>query len=230
MTDPTFVLVPGAGGSAWTWHLVAAELERRGRSVVSVDLPGDDERAGLPEYVDLVVEAAEGHGDVVLVALSLGGFSASLACPRLPVVELVLVNAMVPAPGESAGEWWGAVDQNAARRAMDVREGRDPDAPYDPSVTFFHDVPADVAAAAAENDRDETGTVFETAWNLPAWPDVPTRVLAAADDRCFPLDLQRRVSEERLGITPEVIPGGHLAPLSQPVELVDRLLAASAPR
>jgi pimeloyl-ACP methyl ester carboxylesterase len=60
-------------------------------------------------------------------------------------------------------------------------------------------------------------------WPLAAWPKVPTRVLAARDDRFFPLEFQRRVARERLGVTPDEMPGGHLVALSQPTELTDRL-------
>ena len=53
---------------------------------------------------------------VTLVAQSMGAFSAPLTCDRLPVDELVLLNAMIPAPGETAGEWWGNTGQAEAMR------------------------------------------------------------------------------------------------------------------
>ena len=61
----------------------------------------------------------------------MGAFSAPLTCERLPVSELVLLNAMIPTPGETAGEWWGNTGQAEAMRSNDVREGRDPDAGFD---------------------------------------------------------------------------------------------------
>jgi len=42
-------------------------------------------------------------------------------------------------------------------------------------------------------------------------------------DRFFPLDFQRRVARERLGLDVDVIPGGHLAALSRPAEVAERL-------
>ena len=36
----------------------------------------------------------------------MGAFTAPVACARTPVRLLVLVNAMIPSPGETAGEWW----------------------------------------------------------------------------------------------------------------------------
>jgi alpha-beta hydrolase superfamily lysophospholipase len=53
----TFVPIHAAGDGAWSWHLVARELRQRGHDVVAVDLPADDESAGLWDYADAVVDA-----------------------------------------------------------------------------------------------------------------------------------------------------------------------------
>src|SRR5256884_544339 len=103
----TFVLIPGAGGTAWYWHRIVPLLRRAGHEAIAVDLPGDDPAAGLPEYTDQVVGAIGGRGDVVLVAQSLGGFTAPLVAAKVPVASLVFVNAMIPRPGETPGAWWG---------------------------------------------------------------------------------------------------------------------------
>jgi pimeloyl-ACP methyl ester carboxylesterase len=52
---------------------------------------------------------------------------------------------------------------------------------------------------------------------------VPTRFLQATDDRFFPLEFQRRLVRERLGMELDEMPGGHLVALSRPAELADRL-------
>ena len=44
----SFVLIPGAGGSAWYWHRVVPLLREAGHGAIAVDLPGDEEAAGLP--------------------------------------------------------------------------------------------------------------------------------------------------------------------------------------
>ncbi len=218
--SPTFVLVPGAGGMASYWHLVQQELTGRGFANVAVDLPGDDPRAGLPEYVDLVVQAASDVDDAVIVGQSIGGFSASWAAGLTPIRQLILLNAMIPNPGETAGEWWSNTRSGEAKRAYDIEQGRDPDAPFDDEL-FLHDVPP--ANLIDEEQRDETETIFETPWGLPAWPDVPTRVLAGIDDRLFPFEFQQRVARERLAIDVEAVPGGHLPALSRPAELTEAL-------
>jgi hypothetical protein len=220
----TFVLVPGAGGQAWYWHRLVPELERRGHAAVAVDLPAGDDHAGLAAYADAVVAAAGNRAPVVLVAQSMGGLTAPLACTRLPVELLVLVNAMVPLPGETGGEWWTTTGQAEAQAAHFRREGLGGD-PEDLAVTFFHDVPGDVAAEAQRQPFAQSGRPFEDPWPLDRWPDAPTRVLAARDDRLFPAPFQGRIAAERLGLDADEIPGGHLVALSRPAELADRLVS-----
>ncbi len=224
----TFVLVPGAGGVGWYWHRVVPLLEAAGNRVVAVDLPAGDERAGLAEYADAIVAAADGAPDVVLVAQSLGGFSAPLAVDRLDVRRIVLVNAMVPRSGETFGEWWDAVGQSAASRAYAEREGRDPDAPFDEVEVFFHDVPPEeTAEAMRRGEPQQAEKPLDEPWPLDAWPDVPTSAVAGRHDRIFPEELQRRYLGDRLGIEPTVVDGGHLVALSNPEGLAEVLLHAA---
>ena len=102
----TYVLIHGGGGSAWDWHLLVPELRARGHDAVAMDLPSEDPSAGLSEYADAVVEVVGERTGLVVVAHSLGGFTAPLVCERVPVDQLVLVAAMVPSPGET-GETGG---------------------------------------------------------------------------------------------------------------------------
>jgi pimeloyl-ACP methyl ester carboxylesterase len=61
-------------------------------------------------------------------------------------------------------------------------------------------------------------------WPLDSWPDVVTRLLICTDDRFFPVAFQRRVAAERLGATPDEMPGSHCVMLSRPVEVAERLI------
>ncbi|MGW3247832.1 alpha/beta fold hydrolase [Streptomyces sp. NPDC001070] len=226
MTATTFVLIPGAGGGTWYWHLLVPELRRRGHDAVAVDLPTADDSAGLEEYADAVVAAAGDRAPLVLVAQSMAGFSAPLACDRLKdrVALLVLVNAMFPAPGETAGDWWAATGQTEARRALDLAEGRPVDGEFDPLVTFFHDLPRPVVDEALGQEHRQSDTPFGIPFPLPAWPDVATRVVVGRDDRLFPAGFQQRVARERLGAEADVLPGGHLVALANPVGLAELLV------
>ena len=220
----TYVLIPGAGGSAWYWHRVEPELQRRGHDVVAVDLPAADDSAGLVEYTNTVVEAIGNRDQIILVAQSLGGLTAPLVCERVKVNLLVLLNAMVPVPGETGGDWWTNTEHARARAEHAAREGRILKDEFDPLEDFFHDVsPEVVAEAMSRAEPAQSGTPFACPWPLARWPDVPTRFLQGRDDRFFPLEFQRRVVRERLGIPVDEMPGGHLVALSEPLELADRL-------
>jgi len=208
----TYALIHGAGGTSWYWHLVSSRLHGLGHEVVAVDLPCDDDQAGLAEYVESVVEAVGPRQDVVVVGQSLGAFTAPLVCDRLPVSLLVLVAAMVPTPGESPGQWWS----NTGHVFPD---------PFDPADVFAHDVPGDLAAEIPNHLREQSDRPFADPWPLAQWPDVPTRALLCRDDRFFPAEFERRVVRERLGFDPDEMPGGHLPALAQPDELVRRLEA-----
>ena len=58
--------------------------------------------------------------------------------------------------------------------------------------------------------------------------DLPTHVIVGRDDRFFPAGFQRRLARERLGVEPDVLPGGHVLALAQPGALARRLLAYAA--
>jgi pimeloyl-ACP methyl ester carboxylesterase len=146
---------------------------------------------------------------VVLVAQSLAGFTAPLVCQQVPVALVVLLNAMIPRPGERPGEWWTNTRHDAARRQQNRRDGRAANAPFDPLTDFFHDVPQPVIDEAwAQGEPRQSDTVFASPCSFETWPAVPTRVLIGRDDRFFPADCQRRVARERLGISADEMQGG----------------------
>ena len=226
----TYVLIPGAGGDSFYWHYVVPELEAAGHDVVAPDLPAGDDAAGLNEYADAVVAAVGSRTrDLVVVGQSMGGFVAPMLCDRVPVRQIILVNAMVPAPGESPGEWWENTGSGEARRAAAERDGRSVDGDFDVTVEFFHDVPDDVRAEVmSRGEPRQSDTPFAKPWPLEAWPDVPTHAISSRNDRFFPIEFQRRVLRDRLGITPEEMDGGHCVAWSRPAELASRLMAATA--
>lgn len=216
-----FVLIPGAGGSAWTWHLLVAELTRRGHEAVAVDIREDDPALGLEDYAATVLKAVDGRAETVLVAHSMGAFTAPMVAERTPLRTLVLVNPMTPLPGETPGEWWDATGQPAAREAAELAAGRAPEMTEE--VVFFHDLPEPLREAARRDSRGPSATPFGQPCAFTHWPEIPLHVVVGRDDRLFPLAFQQRVARERLGVEPDVMNGGHLLALSRPTELADRL-------
>jgi len=208
----TYVLIHGAGDSAFYWHLVAPELEERGSEVVAIDLPCEDESAGLAEYADTVDEAIGDRTGLILVGQSFGGFTAPLVCARRPVELIVLIAGMIPLPGEKGDDWPANSGYPGSAAGADGE-----------LALFYHDVPPALAAEALARGRGQAEAPGRQPWPLDSWPDVPTRYLLCRDDRLFPASWMRGVVRERLGIEPDEIDGGHCPALSRPGDLSERL-------
>ena len=218
----TFVLIHGAGDVGWYWHLVAQELLRRGHDVVAPDLPCDDDSAGLVEYTDTVVDAIGDRQDLVVVAQSFGGFTAPLVADRLPIERLVLVSAMIPAPGERGEDWFANTGWEQAVQEQAKRDGGKTGSD-DPHVVFYHDVPRTLAEEALRRGRRQSATPGLSPWPLEAWPAVRTNFVLCTNDRFFPPDFMRRVVADRLQVIPDEIAAGHCVALSRPKELAEML-------
>ncbi len=199
----TYVLIHGAGDSAWYWHLVVPELRARGHDVVAADLPCEDDSAGWTDYGDAVVRAIGERTDLVVVAQSLGGFTAPLVCARRPAQLMVLVAGMIPAPGEAGDDYWTNTRYAEARRDVVAR---------DDIELFYHDVPRALAEEAMRHGRRQAESIGHEPWPLDRWPDVPVRFLLSRDDRLFPAEWLRGVVRDRLGIEADEIEGGHCRP------------------
>jgi predicted alpha/beta hydrolase family esterase len=218
----SFILIPGAGGMAWYWHRVSPLLERAHQEAIAVELPGDDESVGLNDYAEIVVRAIGARSNVILVAQSLGGFTAPLVCARTSVRMLIFVNAMIPRPGETAGAWWENTGALKARAAAAGAGGYS--AEFDLPTYFLHDVPEAILRDGPSDQRPQADAIFKERCRFERWPSIPIRVITSVNDRFFPLEFQRRLARDRLKMKTEVLPGGHLVALSNPQGLVDLLL------
>ena len=205
----TFVLVHGAADRAASWDEVAAALRGRGHDVVAVDLPCEDDGAGLVAYADVVAGAVGEREDLVVVGHSLGGYTAVLLADRLPTRMLVLVTAMVPRPGETPMEFWANTGH---------RFGND-----DVIETYLPDATPEQAERALALGRDQSGTPMDQPFPLDAWPEVPTRYLACTRDNFNPPEWTRAMVRDRLGIEADEIDTGHCPYITRPEELANRL-------
>ena len=224
----TFVLIPGAGGNGSYWSQVVTELESRGHRAIAVDIRQDDPALGLPEYAEITTAAIGEHRDVVLVAQSLGGVTAPMVARNRGVRMIVFVNAMIPRPGETPGQWWDNTGAVQAREAGDRAAGRP--GGFDVDTHFLHDLSEEVRAQmSAEAPREPADTPFGQPCQFSSWANMAVKVLIGRDDRFFPAEFQRRVARDRLGISdPDVIAGGHLIAKSNPAGLAEKLLAYAA--
>ena len=182
----TYVLIHGAGDVGWYWHLV--------------------------ERVEAIGDRRE---DLVVVAQSYGGYVAPLVCDRVPARLMVLVAAMIPAPGESADQMWVNTRFDDAERPESDDSGT--------LAVFYHDVPRTLAEEALSRGRSQSETTSAEPFPLAAWPAVATAFILCRHDRLFPAAWLREVVRHRLGIEPEEIDSGHTPALSHPDELTDLL-------
>ena len=209
-----FAFIHGAGDVGWYWHLVETELRARGHRTVAPDLPVENDRAGLNEYADVVVDAVGDGRDVIVVAQSFGGYVAPMVAGRVDARLIVLVAGMIPSPHESAA-------------TMFATTGWHPEPVEDTSTRalFYHDVPPELATEAMRRgNRPQSETPGSQPWPLDAWPAVPTRFILCRNDRFFPPTWLRPLVQARLGITPDELDSGHCPALSQPQELARRLV------
>jgi pimeloyl-ACP methyl ester carboxylesterase len=221
----TFVLIHGAGDAGWYWHLAEAELRSRGHRTLAPDLPCDVPAASLDDYVRAATGAAAGRRDLVVVSQSYGAFTATVAAARLRARQLVLLAGMIPAPGETPGQWW---DNTGYREAAEEQARLDGGTTGndDPLITYYNGVPRALAEEALRRGgRGESSAVWNTPWPLDAWPDVPTRFILCQDDHFFPAVFMRRLARQRLDAVADEIPGCHCAALSHPAELSDLLVS-----
>lgn len=106
----TFVLVHGAFHGAWCWFKLTPELEKRGHTVITLDLPGagDDKTPVatvtledcIKRIADVVLAGAE---PVILLAHSLGGVPATAAAEAVPqaIRRLIYLSAFIPRSGDA---------------------------------------------------------------------------------------------------------------------------------
>jgi pimeloyl-ACP methyl ester carboxylesterase len=132
--NKTYVLVHGAWSGKYVWNASKTMLERRGETVITLDLPshGDDqtplEQATLEGYKQAVINAIGERSNVILVGHSFGGMVISAVGEAVPekISKLVYVAAYLPRNGESlfglsqedknskVGMYWNQTSQTAA--------------------------------------------------------------------------------------------------------------------
>lgn len=219
------MLIPGAGTDPRVYNATIEALGGLDQEALAPPLPLDDQLAGSSDHADAVAEAAPRNQDLIVVAHSLGAFAGTLVAAREPVALLILLAPMIPRPGETAGAWWANTRHEDAITDVLLRHGPMSSWGQDAvEEVFLHDVDPAVAAANERFAGAPGRGMFTEPWPLERWPDVPTRVLVPREDRLFPLDFQRRVARERLGLEIDEMAGGHVPMLSRPGELAARLV------
>ena len=145
----TYALIPGAGGDAWEWHLVARELEARGHVAVARLAPDGRRRRGL----ERVRRCGRGGDRRSIrrrprraVARRLHRAARLRAAPGRPHRPPQRDD---PGPRRDRQRLVGATSAAARRSARTSRRSASRDrTPEDDRVIYFHDVPDAVVEEA----------------------------------------------------------------------------------
>ena len=197
----TFILVPGAGHTAWCWHKLVPLLESAGHRAIAVDLPGTGENRAhavadltLDIWADHVADQVrQAEAPVLLAGHSRGGFVISEAAERVPdeLAGLIYLTAIIPQPGQSLLEAAGydpaivppIVDGCMEKFSDEVAIER-----------FYHRCAPEDAAEACRHlyaepyapDSAASGVTWER------WGRVPRAYIECADDIALDLKAQQR--------------------------------------
>ena len=227
MTTSTFILVPGAGGDAFYWHLVAPLLRDAGHEAVAVRPPRGRGRR-RPRRVRRRDRPRDRRSPRRRARRPVDG---RLQRPdgrraRGGVARIVLVAPMIPVPARrpaSSGRERAGRRARAARSPRAATRTRRSTCTRRSSTTSPPTWPSACSSRATARDEGES---LRGPWPLAAWPDIPTPVIAGARDRLFPLAFMRGSRRDRLGIEDvAVVDAGHLPALSRPEELARAIMS-----
>jgi pimeloyl-ACP methyl ester carboxylesterase len=229
---PTYVLVHGGQQGSWAFDLLVPELHKRGRVGIAVDLPIGDPDAGADAYANVIIRSiAEIPGEIVLVGHSMSGLVIPLVASRRAISRLVFVCAAYPEPGRSH------MDVKASQPGEAVAEGpasawHQPGEfhllpPEAARAYFFDDCPAELQDWAISRMRPQARKPLREITPLTSWPDTPSTLIIAADDRCIPKESAVRTAARLFGVRPIEIPGGHCPSVSRPARLADVMVRAA---
>jgi pimeloyl-ACP methyl ester carboxylesterase len=239
----TFVLVHGAFQTADRWAPVAAKLQEKGHTALTVNLPGrsGDGRAlgevTMDDYIAAVSSAINGvDGKVVLVGHSFGGMTISGVAEAMPerIATLVYVAAYLPKSGDSMQSLAATDHHNGFKQDSFVVAADYSHAsllPRDRIAIFAADAPADMAQAIADAMVDEPLQPIATPVTLTPerFGTVRAAYVATLADMAVSTPLQLTMIGR--GNVDEVIPlpTGHSPHSVAPDDLVTALIAASTP-
>jgi len=217
----TLGLIHGGAHGAWCLEKLIPALACRGERAVAMDLPCEDDGAGVAEYARVVIEAlADSQEPVVLVAHSLGGLTAPVVAAARPVRMMIFIAALLPVPGRSLNE---------------QRES-DPEMmfPYHGGVAglrdrFFNTCSAADADWALARIGRQALKPFTEITPLRQWPSVPSAYLVCTRDHACNPAWARRAARERLGVEPVELAGSDHSPfLNRPAELAEVLISLAS--
>ncbi|WP_217921138.1 alpha/beta hydrolase [Miltoncostaea oceani] len=224
------LLVHGAWAKGWAWGFVQAELEKRGVTSTTVDLPSADAAPSTMADDAAAIRDALAALDApaVLVGHSYAGVpvtEASAGNDR--VAHLVYVCAVLPEEGQSTGSLMGE-DPSPSRVGEAIQatdDGLSTLSAEGAKEILFNDVSQETADPIIAALGTHRLSVFGEAPTALGWKEHPSTYVLTTQDLVFSPALQRRMSANA-GTVVEV-DAGHIPQLSRAAELADVIAAAA---
>jgi pimeloyl-ACP methyl ester carboxylesterase len=221
-----FVLVHGGLHGATCWDLLRPELERRGHRTFAMDLPIDQPGVYMDGYADAALKAIEGKvaDDAFLVGHSMGGMVIPRMAHKMPDARLIFLCAGFANTSEeerleslaaTTGDFFGWLIVDDQGRCTMSKENA--------ITAFYQDVEPEIADRAVAGLRPQWAEAFNKVDPIAPYADRVAQVIYTTEDRIIDPEKHRRMSEERFGITPVALPGGHSPFLSHPAKLAEVL-------
>ncbi|MEV4346280.1 alpha/beta hydrolase [Actinoplanes sp. NPDC049596] len=207
------LLVHGVWHGSWCWEALVPQLRARGWAPETIDLPsasGDPELGMLADAAAIRERLSQPGDPVTVLAHSYAGIPVGEGAAGLPGVrQLIYLAAHLLKAGETDKDVAGIDLPDDAYFMVPP--------PEDAVATMYHDVPADVAAAAVSRLRPHSSRVVVDRTTEAAWQQIPTAAIICDDDR-----IHAEVYTERLGTwltSVRHLPGSHSPFLSRPGDL-----------
>lgn len=225
MPHPTTVLLHGAGLGAWVW---ASVIERMATPTIALDLPCRHAGA-TPEQCaqDLIAELdRRGIDEVVIVAHSLAGVLMPELAARLGarLRHCVYLAAVVPPSGGAFVDALGAVERTLLRLLFRCnRNGLKPG-----PAMIRRELCNDLDEAAAERVVSRYVAEFPGLYLTPTRAQpvrAPSTYLRLRRDRSLAPSRQDAMIARQQNPQLHELDAGHLAMLSMPAQLAQRLTA-----
>ncbi len=225
MTDqPNVVLVHGAFADGSSWSAVIEDLQAKGHDVIAPQFP---ETSLADDVARLRQALAWLDGPAVVVGHSYGGqIITALGDDTANVVGLVYVAGFGLDQGETISGVNSGYAAPAALANLIVDEKGFGRLPEDDFVEHFAaDVDPAKARAMCAAQQPVSMSVFEDVMGAPAWKSLPSWCLVAADDQAIDPDAERMFAE-RMGADTVEVPSSHVAMVSHPDAVAERIEAA----
>ncbi|MDA9897986.1 alpha/beta hydrolase [Flavobacteriales bacterium] len=233
----TFVLVHSAWLRAWQWESVKNNLESKGHTVITPDLPGHGSDKTSPaditmdDYVNTITSILDSQEKtVVLLGHSFNGITVSRVAELRPnkIKSLVFLTAFLLPNG---GSFFGAVQGVEGSKAVEnFRLSDDKSYAYvveeEIQNAFAHDIPEEVFNGAKPYIVPEPSAplMYELEITEENFGQVPKYYIECTEDRAIPIEVQRAMYNGNVEGSFS-IKSSHTPNFSQPDRIVEILLS-----